>query len=548
MFIKYLDYLSPKVTFYHKGFLSHSSILSGILSIISILFVIVLAVYYILDIIKKTEPKTFYLHSFLEDAGIYQLNSSTLFHFVDLIQIYKGKTIYEGIDFSAVSIIGSQLYGNNHLNSAKFNGLESFDHWVYGYCNKEINTKGLDDLITYEFFNKSACIKKYYNSTEHQYYDIGHPKFSWPIIAHGTFNDHNELYGIYVQKCNNKTIRHALGDDYQCKNDSEIENYFDVKGTRFFHLYFINNYVDISNYEKPYINYFYRIENQLSSKQYSLNEMNISPTVVNTNDGLIFDNKKENISYIFDRDNVYIFDKGTKDIYVGFCLLLKNIRENYGRSYKRIQDVISDIGGINQAITLIAIYINSLYNHFVVLSDTELLLHSSIYNEKENNKDESIKHKHLKNKIKDIEKRNHENKKISKREKIDSKSPNSKIRINKSENDISKTNNYINNNEQMNDKTQFNFNKIIDNKVIDNKGNSKNDNKKKNFLDFLYYKITCGKKVKFFKIYEDFRMKIISEEHIIRNHLNIYNLLKITEKKRYNRRSSYQLKDLINLI
>ena len=76
----------------------------------------------------------------------------------------------------------------------------------------------------------------------------------------------------------------------------------------------------------------------------------------------------------------------------------------------------------------------------------------------------------------------------------------------------------------MNYKMQFNFNKIID-----NKGNSKNDNKKKNFLDFLCYKITCGKKVKFFKIYEDFRMKILSEEHIIRNHLNIYNLLKITE-------------------
>ena len=51
--------------------------------------------------------------------------------------------------------------------------------------------------------------------------------------------------------------------------------------------------------------------------------MNISPTVVKTNDGLIFDNTKENISYIFDRDNVYIFDKGTKGIYVGFCFYLK---------------------------------------------------------------------------------------------------------------------------------------------------------------------------------------------------------------------------------
>ena len=55
---------------------------------------------------------------------------------------------------------------------------------------------------------------------------------------------------------------------------------------------------------------------------------------------------------------------------------------NYGRTYKRIQDVVSNIGGINQAITLIGIYLNSFYNNFIVLSDTELLLNSSIYNEK----------------------------------------------------------------------------------------------------------------------------------------------------------------------
>ena len=32
-------------------------------------------------------------------------------------------------------------------------------------------------------------------------------------------------------------------------------------------------------------------------------------------------------------------------------------------------------------------------------------------------------------------------------------------------------------------------------------------------------------------MYENFRIKIISEEHLIKNHLNIYNLLKVTEKK-----------------
>ena len=72
---------------------------------------------------------------------------------------YIKKKIYEDIDFTTFSIIGSQLYGNNHLNTAKYNGIKSFDHWLYGYCNKEINTKGLDDLTLY-FLDKYFLLKK----------------------------------------------------------------------------------------------------------------------------------------------------------------------------------------------------------------------------------------------------------------------------------------------------------------------------------------------------------------------------------------------------
>ena len=146
--------------------------------------------------------------------------------------------------------------------------------------------------------------------------------------------------------------------------------------------------------------------------------MHFTPSLVKTDNGLIFNNTKENISYIFERENAYIFDTGTKDIDIGFCFIIKNIKEIYDRSYKRVQDVISNIDGINQAITIIAIYINSLYNKFVVLCDTELLLHSSIYNEKKNNKKELTKHRNSKNKIKDIEKGNFETKKNSEKKEL----------------------------------------------------------------------------------------------------------------------------------
>ena len=95
---------------------------------------------------------------------------------------------------------------------------------------------------------------------------------------------------------------------------------------------------------------------------------------------------------------------------------------------------------------------------------------------------------------------------------------------------------------------------IISKKIIkknDGKNikNLKEKGDKNNFWNYILYKITFKqKKNNPFKVYEKFRMKIISEEHLIRNHLNIYNLLKITEKKRLRRTSTYHFSDLINLV
>ena len=65
------------------------------------------------------------------------------------------------------------------------------------------------------------------------------------------------------------------------------------------------------------------------------------------------------------------------------------------------------------------------------------------------------------------------------------------------------------------------------------------------FWSFRLYKLTCGKKNNYFKLYEEFRIKIISEEHIINNHIKICNLIKNSGINETNK-NSYLLKDLIN--
>lgn len=559
MFIRYLDYLSPRVTFYHKGFLSHNSIVSGILSAIALVFIIILVVYFSLEIIQRKNPNSFYFHSFAKDAGNFRIDTSSLFHFISSTVNNQGKTINEDFDYTIFNIIGVNIYYKNFLTFQKRSGLKFIEHWIYGPCNKEINTKGLDDLLVYDFFEKSSCIKKYYSTKEEKYIDIGDPKFVWPEIAHGTFNEENILYNILIQKCNNDTLREILGEGYTCKNENEIDSYFNIRGSRIFHFYFVNNYINLLNYQEPNFKFFYRIESPLYKDQYSTNDLNIDPALIKTNNGLVLEHIEEEISYIFERNDVYIGSNEGQDIYMVYCFFLKNMMEYYQRTYKRIQDVISNIGGINQAITIIAVYLNNFYNSFIVLYDTELLLNSSIHLEKKIHKKKSAQYLNLK-KIKELEKlnKNNENKRTSDRRK---NSP-ERDKKNKSENDITLNNNMSKSNNNFLTEVETSKKLKGEKSFLSNMRQSdiekfqnittlltmREFKYKKTFWDYICYKVSCGKNKSFFKIYENFRTKIISEEHLIRNHINIYNLLKVTERKRHSRRNSYQLKDLINLI
>ena len=558
MFIRQLDYLSPRVTFYHKGFLSHNSILSGILSIITIIFVLVLAIYYFLEIILREKPNGYYFPTFVEDAGVLSVDTGSLFHFIISTVNVMGQTYNEKIDFTTFNIIGTNIYFNNYFNIVKRNGLEAIDHWLYGYCKKGVHDKELSNLIDYDFFEQSACIQKFYNSTEHQYYEIGHPKFVWPQIAHGTYSQNSSLYSIIVQKCDDRTLYNIFGEGFECKNNSEINSFFNGRYSKVLHFYFLNNYINILNYKEPIFGFFYRIETPLYSNQFSSNDLNFNPSIIKTNDGLILNSEKEDHSYMFDRNDVYSEDNSNNNAYMTYTFFLKNIVEYYERTYKRIQDVISSIGGLNQAITIIAIYLNTFYNNFVVLSDTELLLHSSIKTEKQEQKIRTI---NTRRNLKVIERLNDNKKKRKDAYKYKDKEINIKNYNNKSDNnnmiiikniENSRSNNRLSlaNMEESNrdNKLKDNFEKDNSKGIINNDKEKYIIQKQKKFFDYVCYKISCGKKKLYFQVYENFRTKIISEEHLIRNHLNIYNLLRIAEMNKPNRRNSYQLKDLINLI
>ena len=536
MFIKYLDYLSPTVTFYHKGFLSHSSIVSGILSIISFLLIIILAGYFSLDLILRRNPTAFFYNSFVDDAGVFPLNSSSFFHFVSLA-VAEDNYIDNGVDFQNFRVIGFEDFAINYFLDKN---ISHFNHWLYGYCDDKNDIQGIENLINYDFFKRSACIRKYFDKNDQSYYDIKDPKFRWHVIAHGTFNKNEQFYSLILERCHEETIDYIMGKGYHCKTNQEFNQSLGITSNA--HFFFIDQYIDVLNYTHPNIKYIYRIENNIQLNMYPINHLNFNPIFVQTHNGLVFDRSTINTAYTYERNDVYSYESKGNEIYTIYYLWLNNRQNYYKRSYKRIQDVISDIGGISQFINITAFFINLFYNKYIVLFDTDNLLFSSIESEK--------------NKIDQV--RDYSKQKINNNPKTTAIKDKSKniiqhdINNNKAnESHINKSSDHcIKKNEESNNKTYIKLVRTLNNnKSINNESVIIGTKKKKiTFWSYFLFKISYGKKYTYFKGFEEFRKKIISEEHLMKNHLNIYNLLKYSKKKRNYRRNSYRLKDLINLV
>jgi hypothetical protein len=327
----------------------------------------IFAGYYLYELINRKDLNAFYFKSFIEESGTFPLNTSSFFHFISLGESYSDYGWYEGVNFTEYRIIGLETYLVNYINDRN---ISHFNHWIYGICNNS-DIDGISDLINYKYFEKSGCIKKYFDSNEQIYYDVGNPKFRWPVLSHGTFNDNNQFYTIIVEGCKEDTIDLILGGNQKCIYDPLI----DIRTSYFF---FINHYIFVLNYKNPTIKFLDKIENGINKHDYYVNNLNIFPSLVRTHNGYIFDKIEDEKAYIYERNDVASeFNKEDK-IYVAFNIWLKNTKNHYERTYKRIQDVIPNIGGINQVVIFISVFINKFYNNYIELTDTDALLFSSI--------------------------------------------------------------------------------------------------------------------------------------------------------------------------
>ena len=544
MFLKKFDYVSPPITFYHKNYLAHTSILSGIISIFSFILILMISGYFTLQIIHRKNPSVFNFKRIIEDAGTFPVNASSFFHFIslktDTQEYYNG-----GMDFRSFRIIGLDVHYSKYLDNKN---LSNFDFWLYGYCNNESDTKGISHLIEFDFFQKSACIRKYYSYADQKYYNTDDPKFRWPVEAHGTSNPNNKYYNMVLERCEEDTVNQILGEGIHCKTDNETRDLISINAA--LRMYLISHYIDALNYKSPSAKFFVTIENNLKEGIYPINNLNFNPTFIKTNKGLVFDEIIENSTYSYERNDVFSYDDDTNKIYTIYCFWLGNRIDYYERTYKRLLDIISSIGGFYQFIVFSAAFLNRFYNSFIILFDIENLLNSSISNEKFH-----LLKKRKINEQKKIEEMNNKNYNKSAINKTNNKGISNERSFSKILNHTNINNKVKNNNDFIN--SEIGSLKRIQNITLPLKENiprrgSAIESISKNFINFwkfILFKLSIDKKKNVFEFYHKFRIKLLSEEHLIKNHLNIYILLKLHKTKMRNkRRYSFHLKDLIKIV
>ena len=583
--------LSPPITLSFKGEYMHSSIFSGILTIVIHLTTLIFGVYYALQFINKENPSAYFFNRYIEDAGKYTLNSSSLFHYLYFIN--KNSQSITNFDIDMIRIVGLEEI-NIELYYTSID-LEDTPHWIYGLCNNDTDTKGISYLINdKKTFDNSVCIRKYYNPKTRQYYDTNNINFIWPSIEHGMSHVNSRFYGIIIEKCKNDNLRLLLGLD-NCKNDDIIDNYIYSSGIV---LNLIDHYSDVLNYKEPFRKYFYSISNLLYPKSYTINNMNFNPALIKTHNGIILDNVIEEASYLFsqnekvtmdeeieikDEEGNPIYDENGEKQYKStrivssYYFWMQNRLQYYERNYKRLQDILSQIGGLSRTLFIIANIINLIVSNYITLLDTEDLIlsidNTNYYTEKINNQKPIIIYekgekmfppkkifnnnqnylKQLSNnqrlyKEDDDFVENQNLEETTKQNRFSSKKKNYCINTYNTNNNIYKDNNekitknFENKKEKEKKLNYRKKNKVIINKIdqivqidqIDNeikKEDKKNLIKKQkqnfNWFKYIWYKIRCGKNNPMILYYEDYRTKLISEESLIRGQLDIYRLAKI---------------------
>ena len=357
-FLSFIDIISPKITLYYKGQTKHSSLPSQIISIITLLTLTILSVIFSLDFFLKKNPTCFYYNRYIDDTGIFPLNSSSMFHFISF-ENYNW-------DPKAFSLIGVGVSESKYIN---MKDNTDFNFWIYEKCTSDDIGDKAKYLDNYTIFQNALCIKKFYNATTHKVSYYKDNDFKYPTLEHGASHPNEVFYGLFIQRCVPKKT--SIFNVSECYNETYSDSL--MLNSSMYSIYFIDQYINVEDYGNPLAYFYHKINNRLSDTSYTKNVLNFHASQIKTRDGFIFEKLRYTDSYVYDTNEKVVNERKSEnnnvEIYGAFYFSMQNMLNVYDRKYKMLQDVVASIGGIIKLISIVAFFLNYLFYKNTIFND-----------------------------------------------------------------------------------------------------------------------------------------------------------------------------------
>ena len=349
MIIKKIDCLSPEITLYFQNFRSHKSIISGILTLLHYLILLIICVYYSSVVFLRVKSTFFYVTKFIDDPGITSINSTNLFHYLTFRDNYK-------YDPKVLNIIGAEM---RPVTGLSLQDETKINHWIYKPCNfSEILNDDLIKLIPSK--NTALCINEFYNYTTGKKYKRNESGFAYPAMKHGSANDNSLPYGIFIRKCKDSK-------EEKCYDEAVIKN-------NLLSLYsvVVNTFaqkVDVQDYKNPFVKYVHTFEMGIMRTSVMTSNSHFRKVIVKSNSGFLYDSFNYLEGYSFSQVLKGSYEKSNDEVIAMIFFWMENQIEYYERSYLQLLDILGTISGIFKLTSSTFFIINYIINKYVIVHD-----------------------------------------------------------------------------------------------------------------------------------------------------------------------------------
>ena len=345
------DMYSRRIGFFYNNHEKIGSHLGLFLTLIYIFASIILFIYQIINTIKRTELRVYDTTIYAQEMPSIEANIDQLyFAFALEDPLTSNRFIDERIYIPKVAFVEKAKIGDEFVTVNSTNlPIER--------CKVENFGKNYQHLFAKDELNNSYCLKD----------------FNYTLKFEGGYKYERFTYiRLRIYPCANST-----NNGNKCKPQEEIDHYL---SSGYFSILIKDFGLNPSNYSFPVLPTFQDLYTTIDKRIYRNYILNFGVTEIRTDTGLFNANLKVD-KYFQYRKEIQTFSfRDEKDYYAGKSIILVQIRLDdtilvQTRTYTRISEIFSRIGGYMQLMNTVFILISSLINKL----NSEIKIINSIF-------------------------------------------------------------------------------------------------------------------------------------------------------------------------